>query len=206
MLRRDLSPSIADLAVYAPRFAYAKVIDVPFVPFVGDIDVTFTSSAVGAPMAVAALDNNLTQNTIIERISYTLYQQNSFPGSPLQPWFNAQLKQASGIAVMAAVYGGPKYTLNDVPTPLENLADILAVNWPAGWPLDKQSNVKLSFVLTQTPQSVPYDVSVTLLGTQCLDKCIDDLSDEEARCRLRKLGIWTPDLSLLATEMPGSSG
>ena len=195
MLPRD--HQIRNLALYNPRFAYGLIAGVPRVPFIGDIDAQFTASAVGAPPIVETLDNNVTQDVLIERISFSLYQQNSFAGSPLQPFYQAQLKQCSGVGVRVDVYGGPKYTLNDVFTPLENFADILAVTWPNGWPLAKQSNVKMSFVLLQTPQSVPFDVNVTLLGWQFLDKCMDDMSDAEARCRLNKLGIETPDLSTL---------
>lgn len=198
MLPRDYD--IKNLALYAPRFAYGLMTGVPRVPFIGDFLCQFTSSAVLAPAVVVALQNNITQDTLVERISYSLFQQNSFQGSPLQSLYMAQLKAAPGVGVMAAVFGGPKYTLNDVFTPLENLADILAVTWPNGWPLPKQSNVKLSFVLTQTPTTVPYDVNVTLLGWQFLDKCLDDMSDEEARHRLNKLGIETPDLAKLLVK------
>ena len=177
--------------------AYGLIAGVPRVPFVGDFLAQFTSSSVGAPPIVTALQNNLTQDTLIEKVAFSLYQQNSFAGNPLQSLYQAQLKACSGVGVMVAVYGGPKYTLNDVFSPLENIADITAITWPAGWPLYKQSNVKMSFVLTQTPTSVPFDVNVTLLGWQFLDKACDDLSDAEARCRLNKLGIDTPDLRTL---------
>jgi hypothetical protein len=195
MLPRD--HQIRNLALYAPRMAYGLIAGVPRVPFVGDISTQFCSSTVEAPPIGQALENNITQDTLVERISFSLYQQNSFEGSPFQSLYQSQLKTCSGVGVMVAVYGGPKYTLNDVFTPLENLADILAITWPNGWPLAKQSNVKFSFVLTQTPQSVPYDVNITLLGWQFLDKCMDDMSDAEARCRLNKLGIETPDLATL---------
>jgi hypothetical protein len=61
--------------------------------------------------------------------------------------------------------------------------------------------VKISAILTQTPVSVPYNITMTFLGWQFLEKAIDDLSDAEARERLRKLGITTPDLNVL---MPAS--
>jgi hypothetical protein len=195
MLPRD--HEIRNLALYAPRVAYGLIAGVPRVPFVADMPVSIPSSTVNAPPVVASLQNNLTQDTLIERISFTLFQQNSFPGSPLQSLYFAMLKEASGVGVMMQVYGGPKYAINDVFTPLENLADVLAVTWPNGWPLYKQSNVKMSFVLTQSPTSVPYDIKVTLLGWQFLDKAMDDMSDKEARDRLRKMGIESPDLSTL---------
>jgi hypothetical protein len=57
--------------------------------------------------------------------------------------------------------------------------------------------VKISAILTQTPVSVPFNVIITLLGWQFLSKELDDMSDTEARDRLRKLGIETPDISIL---------
>lgn len=188
---------IQQLALYAPRMAYGLIAGVPRVPFIGDFLAQFTSSTVLAPPIVSSLQNNLTQDTLIEKVAFSLYQPNSFAGNPLQSLFQSQLKMCTGVGVMVAVYGGPKYTLNDVFSPLENIADVTAITWPQGWPLYKQSNVKMSFVLTQTPTSVPYDVNVTLLGWQWLDKCMDDMSDAEARCRLNKLGIETPDLRTL---------
>lgn len=193
---------IKNLALYAPKFAYAMLIGVPRVPFVDDIQLQFSSSTVNAPPVVANFDTNLTQDTLIERVSFNLFQQNSFAGSPFQSTYFNQLKQSgqTGIGIRMDVYGGPKYAINGTFTDLGNLADVLAVTWPQGWPLYKQSNVKVSAVLLQTPVSVPYDCLITFLGWQFLAKEIDDLSDAEARVRLRKLGIETPDLSALLSS------
>lgn len=195
MLPRDTD--IRNLALYAPRIAYGLVAGVPRVPFLGDLPIQFSSATVDAPPVIASLQNNITQDTLIERVSFSLFQENSFTGSPFQSLYFSQLKASSGVGVLVQVFGGPKYNINDVFTPLENLADILAVTWPNGWPLAKQSNVKFSAILTQTPASVPYDVNVTLLGWQFLDKAMDDMSDAEARARLRKLGFDVPDLATL---------
>lgn len=192
MLPRD--QDIANLAIYAPRLAYAMIIGVPRVPFVGDLPVQFTTSSVDAPPVITSLDNNLTQDTLIERISYSVFQPQSFSGSVFQAQYFKDLKACTGVGVQLTVYGAPKYDINVTPTPLENIADVLAVTWPSGWPLAKQSNVKLSAVLLQTPTSVPYDVYVTLLGWQWLDKAMDDMSDSDARARLRSFGITSPDI------------
>ena len=190
---------VKNLALWAPRVAYAMMIGVPRVPFINDIPLQFSASTVNAPPVVSNFDNNLTQDTVIERISYNLFQQNSFPGSPFQSLYFNQLKQSgqTGVGIQMQVFGGPKYAVNDTFTDLGNLADVLAVTWPEGWPLYKQSNVKVSAILTQTPVSVPFNVTLTFLGWQFLDKSIDDMSDQDARERLRKLGIETPDLSIL---------
>lgn len=191
--------SIRDLALYAPKLAYGLVVGVPRVPFVVDIPIQFSSSTVNAPPVNASFQNNLTEDTIIERVSYNLFQQNSFPGSPFQSLYFNQLKQSgqTGVGVTLAVFGGPKYFVADPFTDLGNLADVFAATWPNGWPLFKQSNVRVSAILTQTPVSVPFNVLITFLGWQLNEKAVDDLSDQEARARLRKLGIESPDLAIL---------
>jgi len=191
--------SVKNLALYAPKLAYGMIVGVPRVPFVVDIPLQFSSSTVNAPPVVQNLDNNLTQDTIIERVSYNLFQQNSFPGSPFQSLYFNQLKQsgATGVGVQLQVFGSPKYIVSNQFVDLGNLADVLATTWPNGWFLPKQSNVKVSAILTQTPVSVPFNIIITLNGWNLLDKTVEDLSDQEARARLRKLGIESPDLAVL---------
>ena len=57
--------------------------------------------------------------------------------------------------------------------------------------------MKVSAILTQTPVSVPFNIILTFLGWQFLDKAIDDMSDDDARAKLKKLGFDVPDLSLI---------
>lgn len=192
---------IRNLALYSPKTAYGMIIGVPRVPVVLEIPIQFSSSTVEAPPVVQSLQNNLTQDTVIERVSFKLNQQNSFPGSPLQSLYFNMLKQAgSGVGVKISVFGGPKYEVNGTFVDLSTIADVFAVTWPQGWPLPKQSNVQVSAILLDTPTSVPYDITITLLGWQFLDKTIDDISDAEARARLKKLGIETPMLDALLPQ------
>jgi hypothetical protein len=174
-------------------------VGVPRVPTVLDIPIQFSSSTVNAPPVPASFQNNTAQDTWIERVTYSLFQQNTFPGSPFQSTYFNQLKQsgATGVGVRMDVYGAPKYAINDVFTDLGNLADVFAVTWPEGWLLHKQENVKISAILTQTPASVPFNVNITFLGWQFNSKDLDDLSDSDCRARLRKLGIETPDITVL---------
>lgn len=191
--------NIKDLALWAPRIAYGLIVGVPRIPVVEEIPLQFSSSTVNAPPVVQNLQNNISQDTVVERISYNLFQQNSFPGSPFSSLYFNQLKQsgATGVGVQVQVFGGPKWILSNQFVDLGNLADVFAITWPNGFPLPKQSNVKISAILTQTPVSVPFNIVVTFLGWQMLDKDLDSLSDEEARKRLRKLGIESPDLAVL---------
>jgi hypothetical protein len=191
--------NINDLCLWAPKLAYGLVVGVPRVPFVVDVPIQFSSSTVNAPPVVQNFANNLTSDTVIERVSYNLAQQNTFPGSPFSALYFNQKKQSgqTGVGVKLAVFGGPKYEINSPFTDLGNLMDVLAVTWPSGWLLPKQSNVRIEAILTETPVSVPYNVTITFCGWQMLDKVIDDLSDEVARARLRKLGFVSPDLAIL---------
>lgn len=190
---------IKNLAIYAPRIAFGMIVGVPRVPFTSELLLQFSSSTVNAPPVTANFPNNLTQNTLIERVSYGISAPNSFPGSPFQSLYFNQLKQSgdTGIGVQLTVFGGPKYEVNDSFQDVGTLLDVFALLWPSGWPLYKQSNVKASAVLLETPVSVPISLKINFLGWQFLDKTIDDMSDDDARERLRVIGIDTPDLKKL---------
>ena len=190
---------VRDLALWSPKLAYGMIVGVPRVPFVVDVPIQFSSSTVNAPPVVQNFQNNLSSDTVIERISYNVFQQNSFPGSPFQSLYFNQMKQsaATGVGVQMDVYGSPRFSVNLSFTDLGNLFDVLAITWPNGLALPKQSNVKLSAILLQTPVSVPYNVTVTFAGWQCEDASLDGLSDDDARDRLRKLGFTVPDPKVL---------
>lgn len=191
--------NITELAKWAPKIAYGMAVGVSRVPTVLDIPIQFSSSTVNAPPVVGSFENNTAQDTWIERVTYSLFQQNSFPGSPFQSTYFNQLKQSgnTGVGIRMDVYGSPKYAINDTFTDLGNLADVFAVTWPEGWLLHKQENVKISAILTQTPVSVPFNVNITFLGWQFNSKDLDDLSDSDCRKRLKMLGFEVPDLTLL---------
>jgi len=182
--------------MYAPKIAYGMIVGVPRVPFVNEIPIQFSSSAVNASPIVQSFQNNISQDTLIERVSFGISQPNTFPGSPFQSTYFNQLKQSgqTGIGIQMQVFGGPKYAINDTYTDLGQLLDVFAMTWPNGWPLAKQSNVSVSAVLLQTPVSVPVDVTLTFLGWQNLDKALDDLSADECRNRLKAFGIEVPNL------------
>jgi len=226
MLPRDLQ--IKNLAWISPKIAYGLVAQVPRVPFVGPITtnpgvpspvvpIQFTANWLAPPalppgnppnniginpIIQGTLQNNVTQDTLIERIVYSLWQPNAFstPPSPFQTLYLSQLKSSTGVDVLLDVYGSPKYRVCDF-LPLENLADVLAVTWPNGWPLRKQENVKVQAVLTrpqpgtvEAPVGIPYFVNMALVGWQFVGKEIDDMSDDEARRRLKAMGIEVPEV------------
>ena len=193
---------IKNLALYMPRIAYGMVIGARRGPFSIDIPLQFSSSTVMAPPLVQSFQNNLALDTVIERVSYNLFQPNSFAGSPFQPLYFNQMKQGgmTGIGIQMDVYGAPRYAINDYFSDLGNLMDVFAITWPNGWELPKQSNVKVSAVLTQTPVSVPFNATLTFNGFQQVDNSLDGLSDDDARDRLRKLGFEVPNPEVLLRQ------
>jgi hypothetical protein len=82
-------------------------------------------------------------------------------------------------------------------TPLNNFVNLQASRWPSGWPLFKQQNIEVTFMLTQAfpasePNSPPYTSTITFNGWQFLDHTVDEVSVDVAACKLRELGFWVP--------------
>lgn len=189
---------VRNLCLYAPKIAYGMVIGVPRVPFINELQLQFSSSVVNAPAVEANFSNNVTQDTIVERVSFNIFEPNSFSGSPFQSLYFNQLKQSgrTGVGVQLYAYGGPKYAVNNTFTDVGNLVDVFAMAWPSGWPIFKQMNIKAQGILLDTPVSVPLTLTLTFLGWQFLDKsAVDDLSDDDCRARLKKMGFEVPDMS-----------
>src|SRR5271168_926080 len=199
MLPDSRDGRIADLILICPRIAYGMIIGARRAPYVIDIPIQFSSSTVNAPPVVQAFQNNVSLDTIIERVSFNIFQPNTFPGNPFQSLYFNQLKQSgqTGVGIQMDVYGGPRYSINLTYTDLGSLFDVLTMTWPNGWILPKQSNVKVSAILLQTPVSVPYNITLSFLGYQQVDDSLDGLSDDDARERLRKLGFSVPDPKVL---------
>jgi hypothetical protein len=199
MLPDSRDARIADLILTAPRLAYGMIIGVQRAPYTIDIPIQFSSSTVNAPPVVQSFQNNVSLDTLIERVTYNIDQPNTFPGSPFRSLYFNQMKQSgsTGIGIQMDVYGAPRYSVNLTYTDLGNLFDVLAITWPNGLPLVKQSNVKLSAILLQTPISVPVNVVVTFTGWQNVDDSLAGISDDDARERLRRLGFTVPDPKVL---------
>jgi len=154
------SSNVRDLALHNPRAAYGIVVGVPRVPFIGNLVATFQSAATFAVPVEADLDTTIVQDTWIQRLNYSIIQPNSpFIGSPFDTLSQSMFRFVPGISATMQVQSGPRYYVNQQPTPLENLADLLAAGWPAGWPLFKYQSVQAQFILTNTPPSVPLTVT-----------------------------------------------
>ena len=172
-------------------------------PYTIDIPIQFSSSAVNAPPVVASFQNNVSLDTVIERVTYnicinrTRFQESRFRSAVLQ---SDEAERTTGVGIQMDVYGGPRYSLNLTYTDLGSLFDVLAITWPNGWILPLQSNVKVSAILLQTPVSVPYQITLSFLGYQQVDDSLSGLSDDDARDRLRKLGFTVPDPKVLLRQ------
>ena len=188
---------ILDLAYWNPRAALGIIIGIPRVPIVMNAVGQFNNPATNQVAVVGALDTTVTQETWIQRINYSIIQPNSFAGNIFKPQHDFFFKFSSGIQVQAEIESGPRYVTNIEPTPIEDFADLLACNWPSGWPLFCQQSLRVFYSLSQPLPSVPLIVTLSFLGWQFIDRCIDRIGDEYARAQLRKLGINSPSLDAI---------
>jgi hypothetical protein len=191
---------ILDMAYWNPRAALGIILGIPRVPIVMNAVGNITSPGTNQVPVIGALDTTITVETWIQRMNYSIIQPNSFPGSVWKPQHDFYFKFSSGINVQAEINSGPRYVTNIEPTPIEDFADLLACNWPSGWPLFCEQSLRVFFSLSQPMPSVPVIVTLSFLGWQFLDRCIERIGDEYARAQLRKLGINSPSLMALLQE------
>lgn len=188
---------LQDLAVLDPIAAYGILLGVPRIPISINASGAFSSFAVGQTIQ-AGLDTTIAQRTWISNVQYSLQQPNVFNGSVFKTAYDANLKQCPGIGIRLTVHSGPKYLVSPKFTPIENFAQQFVTDWPAGWPLFKQQNIEVEFLLTQAPPSngqnaPPYNVTLTFNGWSFLDHTVDEIAVDIAASKLRSLGFWIPE-------------
>jgi hypothetical protein len=188
---------IQDLAIMDPIAAYGIVLGIPRIPIAFNASGSFSSFALGQAPIESGLDTTIAQRTWIDNIQYDLQQPNVFQGQVFKTLYDAMLRQAPGISLRVTVHSGPRYLVSPQFTPLNNFVNLMASRWPAGWPLFKQQNLEIEFLLTQAPPTSggngpPYNVTLTLNGWQFLDHTADEISVDVAACKLRELGFWVP--------------
>lgn len=187
---------IQDLAYMDPIAAYGIILGVPRIPISFNASGSFSTATVGTEID-AGLDTTIAQRTWIDNIQYDLQQPNVFAGQIFKTLYDAMLRQAPGISIRLVVHSGPRYMVSPQFTPLNNFVNLQASRWPSGWPLFKQQNIEVTFMLTQgfpasEPNAPPYAITLTLNGWQFLDHTVDEISVDVAACKLRELGFWCP--------------
>jgi hypothetical protein len=188
---------IQDLAIMDPIAAYGIVLGIPRIPISINASGTFSSFALGQIPIEAGLDTTLAQRTWCDSLQYSLQQPNVFAGNIFKTLYDAMLKAQPGISVRCTVHSGPRYMVSPKFTPLENFVNLMASRWTSGWPLFKQQNIEVEFMLTQAPPTAdpngpPYKVTLTFNCWQFLDHTVDEISVDVAACKLRELGFWCP--------------
>jgi len=188
---------IQDLAVMDPIAAYGIVLGIPRIPISINASGSFSSATLGQLPIEAGLDTTIAQRTWIDNMQYDLQQPNVFAGNIFKTQYDAYLRQAPGISVRCTVHSGPRYLVSPKFTPLNNFVNLISSRWVSGWPLYKQQNIEIEFMLTQAfpasePNAPPYNVVLTFNGWQFLDHTVDEISVDVAACKLRELGFWVP--------------
>jgi hypothetical protein len=186
---------LQDIAMVDPIAAYGIVLGIPRIPISINASGAFSSAAVGQEIE-AGLDTTIAQRTWIDNIQYSVQQPNTFQGNIFKTLYDANLKIQPNISVRLTVHSGPRYLVSPKFTPIDNFVNLMASRWASGWPLFKQQNIEVEFLLTGTfPSSDPgplYNVTLTFNGWQFLDHSCDEISVDVAACKLREMGIWVP--------------
>jgi len=211
MDQQPKTENIPLLALYDPIAAYALSQGIPRIPFVMNCAASFQSFALNQIPIEGDLDTVIPCRTWIQRVDYSLQQPNVFSGNVFKTLYDANLKQAPGVAVRVSVHSGPRYLVAPNFTPLENFTNIIMDTWPAGWTLYKQQSIKAEFILTQAPPATapngpPYNVTLTFTGWQFLDPSLDNMDPDDAAQRLRDAGYCVPCVSACAKKLSGSAG
>lgn len=185
------------LALYDPVAAYGILLGIKRVPISLPVRATFSSFALPQAPVVGDLSVTIAQRTWIQKINYSLSQPNEFSGNVFKTLFDAMLKAHPGISAQIAIMSGPRYLTSPAFVALENIADMLDPSWPAGWALDKQQSIQVTFQLTDAPSTTapngpPYTVELCFTGWQFLDHTVENVSIEEAREALNAVGICSP--------------
>jgi hypothetical protein len=183
---------IQDLAIMDPIAAYGIILGIPRIPISINASGSFSSAALGQVPIEAGLDTVLSQRTWCDNLTYSVQQPNSFQGNIFKTLYDSQLRQEPGISVRLTVHSGPRYLVSPKFTPLNSFVNLMATRWQSGWPLFKQQNIEVEFMLTLVPPSVPVNVTLTFNCWQFLDFSVDEISVDVAACRLRELGFWVP--------------
>jgi hypothetical protein len=188
---------IQDIAMVDPIAAYGIILGIPRIPISFNASGSFSTFDLGELPIEAGLDTTIAQRTWIDNMQYSLQQPNVFAGSVFKTLYDAMLKAQTGISIRCTVHSGPRYLVSPNFTPLENFVNLISSRWPAGWPLFKQQNIQVEFMLTQSPPSSdvngpPYNVTLTFNGWQFLDHTVDEISVDVAASKLRELGFFVP--------------
>jgi hypothetical protein len=186
--------SLQELAITDPIAAYAYLRRSRRLPISANCTVSFSDPTPGIPTD-GALDTQIDTRTWIKNISISVQQPNSFPGNIFATQYLENLKRNTGVNAKIQVSSGPRYIESLNFTPLENIANVWAANWPNGWRIDRLQTIDVDMILTQTPNSTPYTVVVTFNGFQFADPDLDRISTTEAVAALAQAGICVPTLT-----------
>jgi hypothetical protein len=204
-----IASRIRDIAWWDPVAAYGILLGIPRVTVTLNCVGIFLNTSEGsiAPKVqdfapVTAVSEPVHQRTWIDRIDYSLTTPQFFPDLSVTSLVQAMLKHQPGVNVRVSVEPEPRYVVSNKSTPLENFANLVCNNWPAGWILFKTQFIRLEYTLTNQPFQItpgivgeilpsPYIITTTFTGWQFLDPTINKVSRSDARARLRKMGVLT---------------
>lgn len=189
-----VNEDLFSLAMHDPVAAYGILLGIQRVPFAINFPATFESfNPDQLPLRVPQ-QTPLADRTWVYGFTWSLQQPNIQNGNTFKTLYDAMLKAQPGVSARISAYAGPKFSVSDDFTPLENMSALLSGGpFTQGWILYTNQALLLEYQLTQPPPSVspngpPYNVNGTLLCWQFNDPGMEAVTIPMARQRLRQMG------------------
>lgn len=180
------------LAMGYPRLALARALGSVFQPYIFNVRATFDSSDVGV-IADEGADSKITTDLIINSMICRIMNDNA-PPNVFVPQSDYFTNWQSGIEATLEVQGTPRYSVAPKPTPLSTLADMInPANWPGGWVLTYQQQIKMSFIARNPLANFPTTVVCTFRGITPAGERFQAMPNQEAIRQLREMGYNIPD-------------
>jgi hypothetical protein len=185
--------SLFSLAIHDPIAAYGIALGIQRAPFAINFPATFTTFATDQLPLRVPQKTALADRTWVYDVKWSLQQPNVFNGNVFKTLNDAMLKAQPGVSVRVSAHAGPKFSVSDDFTPLENLSSTLCGPFMAGWQLYTNQALLFEYQLTQPPPATspngpPYNVNASLLCWQFNDPGMEAVTIPIARRRLREMG------------------
>lgn len=189
-----LSVPPADLAASSPPLALARMLGIPFAPYVLNISSTFTSASQTTlnPASFNA-PGSITQPSIVDRLMFEVDQPQAFSGQVFKSIQDYFFGLQSGILATLQVTGAPRYTVAPYFTPIRSLCAMINEGWPAGWVLNHTQNIVMQFQASLAGLLVPpTTVTASFRLWQPFSDEFIQMTDGEARSQINQLLATSP--------------
>lgn len=175
-----------------PRIALAKILGVPFLPYLFNISCTFDSPAITTVPTVGADVKKLNQDIIIDGIAVSITNDTP-PLNVFQTMSDFFFNYQSGIEATLDFQGTPRPSLVPNFTPVRSIGEIINSDYPKGWVIAPTQAPVMSFNARIALPVFPITVKCTFRGKTPVNDLFVNVTSRDAIEALRKCGVPISD-------------